>query len=244
MNPSKRPKGFYPLLGAVILGGCFYFGKNDFEDIVQRSPEEWSTRDCLTVILGVMQHNFYDNESPVVKIVALPYYPSVVAAIERRAHILGPLQYQPFTYAHTSEMYRRRLDSALALEAGVFIDWAAGQFVDRHGNYLRNPTQLDLIMFYVSLQNTAWPGLTSGGYPDISHLEDSVFLENDQDELLKPRYVAGKRNSTLETEEKLIIMFPLKEQGPHFLSNSHEMRLVVKGFEKTIVLEFPISRMR
>src|SRR5258708_1502878 len=195
MNALNRLLGVMLWFSVLMQYGCFYLGKNDFGDVVQQSSEEWSTRDCLTVILGVMQHNFNDLGSPSVKVVALPYYPSVIAAIERRAHILGPLQYQPFTYAHTKEMYRHRLDSALALEAGIYMDWSVGRYVDNRGNYLREPTQLDLLMFYVSLRNPDWPGVPPDAVPDITNLESNVYLANDQDKFIKPRFVWGKMHT-------------------------------------------------
>lgn len=244
MRASKKMGGALPWLVVFILSGCFYFGKNDFEDVVQEPPEKWSTRDCLTIVMAVAQHNLADPRSPDIKVVAIPYYPCVVAAIERRAHILGPLQYQPFTYSHTEEAYRRHLDTMMALEAGVYVDWSTGRYVDSRGNYLRDPTQLDFLMFYVSFTNANWPGGPPDMIQDITNLENNIYLENDGGTTLSPRSVSGKRRTRLTMEEKLLVLFELRNKDPHFFTNSREMRLVIKGFRDPIELKFPISRVR
>jgi hypothetical protein len=244
MRASEKMGGALPLLGAFLLSSCFYFGKNDFEDVVQEPPEKWSTRDCLTIVMGVAQDNLSDPRSPNIKVVAIPYYPSVVAAIERRAHILGPLQYQPFTYRHTEEAYRHHLDTMMALEAGVYVDWSTGRYVDSRGNYLRDPTQLDYLMFYISFTNTNWPFVPFDEVTDISNLEKNIFLVNDQDTILTPRSASGKQRTILTMEETLLVMFDLRNKDYHFFKNSREMRLVIKGFRDPIELKFPISRVR
>jgi hypothetical protein len=230
---------------AILLSGCFYFGKDNFEDVARKSPETWDTRDCLTIILGAAQSNYADDiHNPGIKIVAIPYYPSVIAAIERHAHLLGPLQYAPFTYNHSEETYRRRLDSMLAIEAGVFMDWSQAKYVDAHGKYLQDPTQVDFLMLYISLSNVHWPGVPPDQVPDIANLENNMYLLNDRNELLRPRYVFGKQHTRLTTEEMLHVTFILKNDSSHFLANSRTMRLVIEGFSDPLVFEFPLSRMR
>ena len=228
------------LLSVLGLAGCFYFGKDDFEDVVQRWPEDWSTRDCLTIILGATQHNLFNSRSPDIKVIAIPYYPSVIAAIERRAHVLGPLQYQPFTYSHADETYRHRLDTMLATEAGMYVDWSTKQYVDSRGNYLHEPTQIDSLLFYVSIENVSWPSV----WADITDLENSICLVNDNDESIKPRYVWGKQRTILMSEERLLMMFVLRKTDHHFLTHSHKMRLRITDFPDPIVLEFPLARMK
>ena len=213
------------LIVILFVFGCFYIGQEDYEDVVQHAPETWNTRDCSTIIPGATQNNYADNiHNPNIRVFAMPYYPVVITAIEWREHLLGPLQYQPFTYKHTWETFRKRLDSMLAIEAGVFMDWSNGKYVDTRGNYLRDPTQLDFIMFYVSLQNVGWLGLThlsdfmgqrwfgiaTETIPDISNLENNIYLLNDKNDTLKPRYVYGKHRDYLTIEEQLHVTFILK----------------------------------
>src|ERR1041385_9450824 len=71
------------LLCLIFADGCFYLGKNQAEDILQKPSSQWSSRDCLTVILSSMQNNLYDQGSPNIKLIATPYTPAVIAAINR-----------------------------------------------------------------------------------------------------------------------------------------------------------------
>ena len=225
----------------IIFPGCFYIGKNQYDDIVQRPPEQWSTQECLTVIMSAARYNFNDPRSSDIKVVAIPYYPSVISALTRRAHILGPLQYPAFTYKHTEERYRNDLDTLLAGEAGVYIDRTTGQYLDSRGNYLRSPTQLDSLMFYLSIWSDGTrPGLS----PDITDLENNIFLINDRNETIRPLRAVGKRNMRLTTEEKLLLMFPLYQNDHHFLEGTDNMSLVIKGLGDEIRLRFPVSMMR
>jgi hypothetical protein len=224
-----------------LLAGCFYIGKDQFEDIVQRRSEAWSTLDCLTIIMSASRSNWDDPRSQGVKVLAIPYYPCVISAIERRAHILGPLQYPAFTYSHTEETYRHDLDTLMAAEAGVYIDWSTGRYLDSRGNYLHDPTQIDSLMFYVSLWND---GRQINSTTDITDLENNIFLLNDGGELLKARHVWGKRHNTLTTEEKLLVVFFLHNNDHHFIANSKNMYLVIKGLQEDIRLKFPVSMMQ
>ncbi len=223
------------------ISGCFYIGQNQYDDIIRRNPDEWSTQECLTVIMSAARYNFNDPRASDIKVVAIPYYPSVISAITRRAHILGPLQYPAFTYKHTEERFRHDLDTLMAAQAGVYIDWTTGRYVDSRGDYLRGPTQIDSLMFYVSIWSD---GTRPGTSPDISNLENDIYLVNDRNEIERPFHVAGKQNTRLITEEKLLVMFPLRQGGHHFLEGSENMYLLVRGLGDDIRLKFPVSMMK
>ncbi len=226
----------------IFAGGCFYIGQDQPEDVAGRWCEEWSTRDCLTIIMGAARSNFDDVRNPDVKVLAIPCYPSVVAAITRRAHLLGPLQFEAFTYNHKTSTFHHDLDSLMASEAGVYVDWTAHRFVDGHGNYLRTPSQIDSLLFYVSL----WcVGTRIGTHqPDITHLENNIYLLNDSGKILRPRYVWGKKNNVLAGEEILLVRFPIHQGMSNFIDDSENMYLVVDGFGDKIKMKFPISMMR
>ena len=229
------------LLLSLAVAGCFYIGKNQYDDIIKRNPEEWSTQECLTVIMSAARYNFNDPRSSDIKAVAIPYYPSVISAIMRRAHILGPLQYPAYTYNHTEDRFRHDLDTLMAAQSGVYIDWKSNRYVDSHGNYLRDPTQLDSLMFYVSVWSD---GTRPGTSPDITDLEKDIYLVNDRDEIERPLHVTGKKNTRLITEEKLLVMFPLRLNGHHFLGGCEDMFLVIKGLGDDIRLKFPVSMIK
>ncbi len=99
-------------------------------------------------------------------------------------------------------------------------------------------------MFYVSFTNANWPGAPPDMIQDITNLENNIYLVNDQGTTLSPRSVSGKLRTQLTMEEKLLVLFVLRNKDSHFFTNSREMRLVIKGFRDPIELKFPISRVR
>ena len=65
-----------------IAAGCFYVITDDYNDILERPSSQWTSRERLTVIASVAQSNLSDRETNV-GIVVIPYYPSVITAINR-----------------------------------------------------------------------------------------------------------------------------------------------------------------
>ena len=53
--------GIVSVIIVSSVAGCFYFGRDDYEDVLARPSAEWSSRDCLTILTGVMQHNLFDQ---------------------------------------------------------------------------------------------------------------------------------------------------------------------------------------
>lgn len=246
---------FINLLQILILSGCFYIGQERYEDVIQKPSSEWSSRDCLTILLSVMKNNFYDQDSPNIKVMATPYYPVVITTLNRISQ----------RKKHWSEFeYRKDVDIAMLELAGLYIDWDINKLVDSRGNYYRRPEQLDSLLFLVTLHNRSWPcnvpifTYTSGGgvvsipltkwfsdwpcyVPDITDLEDKIYLLNDKNKYIKPKYVWGKKQSYLAMEETLLIMFQLRENDHHFFAETENVYLAIKGFEKDIRLAFPLS---
>lgn len=236
---------------SCILAGCFYVGKDTPTDIVQRPSSDWSSRDCLTVVLGAMQHNFFDDNSPNIKVVAMPYTPWVVMALNRMSQATR----------HWNEgKSSNELDTALADMCGLFYDVQLNRLVDHHGNYLRDPNQLDSLLFFLQLHNksypcavpivatphrnvplvkspTDWPCYT----PDITDLNSRIYLENDRGISLAPKYVWGRRHPLLGPAETLIIMFPLHASGRDMLKNTETVYLNLGGFDDEIRLAFPLK---
>ncbi|MBI4810371.1 MAG: hypothetical protein HY800_02805 [Ignavibacteriales bacterium] len=204
-----------------------------------------------------MSHNLYDMRTNI-KIIATPYYPSVILAIQRISQGI---------YHWSEEDYRMNVDALMKDNAGLYVDWAAKRFMDSRGNYYRDKLQIDSLMFLITIQNRAWPcgtmityyvggmfggeGFTVPLYgsehcymPEITNLEDRIFLVNENNKFIKPRYVWGKRHNVLTMEETLLAMFYLSRGEDHFLAGSDEMYLLVKGFERDIKLTYSLSMMR
>jgi hypothetical protein len=233
----------------VLWGGCFYIGKNQLEDVAQKPSCAWSSRDCLTIVVQAMAHNIFDQYSPNVKVIATPYFPVVITAINRTEQRLKHL---------SEEDYRLNMDQQFVEDLGVYIDWRTGRLVDSRGNYFKNVSQLDSIALLISIENKNWPCvspilvfrdayrplLTPGDYPcytpDITHLEDSIYLFNDKNGYVKPTRVWGRQRTELTMEETLIAKFKLRRGDYHFLADAKNMFLVIRGFDASVKLELPL----
>jgi hypothetical protein len=250
------------ILIVCIFSGCYYFGKNQYADVVEQPSSNWDFTECLTVISAPIGHNFFDFRTNI-KASATPYYPSVVLAIQRRAQ-------RKMDWSESE--FQANVDALMKENNGLYIDWQTNRFVDSRGNFFKEYTQIDSLMFLISLINTAWTSANSivqvgipiykGGakqlipvmvplvtadqsyLPDISNIEQRIYLVNDKGKFIKPKYVWGRRNNILTNEETLFAMFYFREGEHHFLQGSDEILLLIKGFEGDIRLDFPLSMMR
>lgn len=250
-------------LSLVNLSGCFYVGKDTYLDIVQRPYTEWSERDVLTVIAEPAAHNYFDFRTNI-KVCATPYYPSVILAIQRAAQRIH--HWDEFEF-------RMNVEQLLKENTGMYYDWESQRFVDPKGNFLKSPLQFDSLMFLITLENRAWssqnsmqrvivtrdPSDVTGksaltamvpliGFdqvylPEISDLQERIYLCNGRGKKIKPKYVWGRRHNFLTLEETLFAMFPLRDGSRHFLDGCEEMELIVTGFETTIALKYPLEMM-
>ena len=243
---------FIPLL--AVLSGCFYIGQETYFDQVRRTSAEWSSRDILTVMTSPVAHNLFDRDCPNIKVMAMPYYPSVILATERRAQQANHW---------TEEHFRSETEQLLMDDLGMYYDWSARRFVDARGNYLHAPVQFDSLLFYIKIKNNAFPCtppmmICGGGticlagpvdyscyLPDITQFEENVTLTNGEGDTVRPRIVWGRRHSILTVPEDLLAMFPLRlHNGHHLLEQGEAMHLIVDGFETKINLSFPLEYLR
>ncbi|MGA2622290.1 MAG: hypothetical protein ABSF91_00375 [Bacteroidota bacterium] len=233
----------------LLLSGCFYFGKDTYDDLVRRSPDTWSTRDCLTIVMAATSNNFYDQNCPNVKVLATVYSPSVIMANYRRAHILGrhheplpPSEVPPIESLESiaDSEYVSSLDVLVQEEAGLYYDWQTDRYVDARGNYVNSYTQVDSLTVFIAIENKGWPLYI----PIIDNLENQIYLVNDQNKFIRPLMVWGRRQTRLVTTENLIAKFRVRKDNYHFLEHSEHMRLLIDGFDGKIRLEFPVSLLR
>jgi hypothetical protein len=249
----RRGGGF---LLALAVGGCFYVGKEQAEDVLQKPVTQWSSRDCLTVLLSSMRNNLFDQRCPNVKVIATPYTPAVIAAINRMKQ-----EKEHWSDAETQQ----QIETALTLQAGLYFDGLTNQLFDSRGNSLRSTTQLDRFQFLLTLRNNSWPctppmqtfgvGGTIGHItmplarlgdwpcyiPGITDLDDRILLQNDKGVTLKPEHVWGRRNNILSTEETLVVLFDLKQGEGRFFEDTRNAYLIITGFDAAIRLSFPVS---
>ncbi len=273
------------LLWLLFLSGCFYVGKDTYDDLVKQSPDTWSTRDCLTIVMAATKNNFTDQSCPNIKVAATVYSPKVIMANYRRAHILGrhhetsQLSLPELPSGESLEsiadsQYISSLDILMQEETGLYYDWQTDRYVDSRGNYVRSYTQLDSLTFFIAIENKSWPcvpvlimpqelqlpptriiiqipmhTLTKLDYdpcylPDISNLENEIYLVNDQNKFIRPLMVWGKQQNLLMATENLIVKFRVRKDDYHFLEHSDYMRLVIDGFDSKIMLDYPVAVLR
>jgi hypothetical protein len=240
----------------VPVNGCFYIGQERFEDIVQAPPAEWSSRDCLTVILSAMTNNLNDKYTNV-ECIALPFTPSVVVALNR---------VQKTQYHWSEEDARFHMNELLRGSSGLYVDWRDGRFVDAKGNYFKDQTSIDSLLVMITLKNKTYPcavpyatvgsgdltmsrpllGLSDWPCytPDISDIEARIYLLNESGDTLRPKYVWGRRNEMFTTTETLFAMFPLQRGGRNFLAGSTIASLEVAGFDAKMRFAMATARMR
>ncbi|MBI5476014.1 MAG: hypothetical protein HY964_04680 [Ignavibacteriales bacterium] len=246
---------------SLFFCGCFYVGKDRYEDVLQKPSIDWSSRDALTVIISPIANNLFDQQSPNIKVFATPYYPSVILGIQRAAQQREHWSEEQFCF---------NTDQLLKDGAGLYMDWESYRFVDARGNYFHDKTQIDSMLFLITIENRSWPcnipimtALVSNGgrvayqnvplaspsdwpcyMPEITDIKDRIFLINSQNKYIKPKYIWGVRHNILSNPETIFAMFHFRNGDYHFLKKSNKMFLVIEGFENEIKLSFPLSMMR
>lgn len=247
------------LAGTAIFVGCFPL--NDMRLIVQKPPSQWNDDDCRTVIAVATAHNL--RKEPRVEVFVTPFSPQVIFALCRRDQ-------QRLKWS--DEVFKIKLEERFMEDLGVYIDARNNSIFDKRGNFYREISQVDSIMLLVTLKNKTWPCVSPivsttirvdekdvpvyyplfGNnlsnvpchMPDISDLEESIFLMNDRQELLKPRIVWGRRNNVLSREEKLLVVFSMTSNGENFLAGTEKTWLLINKIDGDVKLELPLETFR
>jgi len=238
-----------PLVLSAPVSGCYYIGRNTYTDIVVTPSTEWSSPEALTLVMEASNDNLRDYRTNV-KVIATPYYPSVIKAIGRRAQ---------FTGHWSEEGYRAFVDGLLFSSSGMLVDWEKDEriFAGRSG-YLTTPSQYDSLTFLIAIQNLGWPcvkiinlgmetftiGNPDCDVPEMTNFREKVFLVNEENRFIRPEVVWGIRQTLLMGEETIFLKFRLRAGRHHFLENSQKMFLVFKGFGDDIRLEYSTALMR
>ncbi len=247
-----------------LLGACFNPGVEATREVTRRPPSTWSIQDCYTVVRQAMQTNYFDRNIPNIKVAATPYTPWVVMAVNRMSQLRQ----------HWSTLkFEQQLDTTLPIMSGLYYDPNVTLLFDSRGNFLRDPDQLDSLMFLITLRNSSWPcqapaiahsivtnpgdrgtivntsvpaGTPSNSpcyIPDIVDLPQRIFLRNGSGLIATPKYVWGRHHEQLTTEETLLVMFPLHVAGQNLLTNAKALVLVIDGFDTPINLAFHLDEL-
>ncbi|MBI5215319.1 MAG: hypothetical protein HY960_06160 [Ignavibacteriae bacterium] len=245
----------YFLVMCVLLSGCLAI--RQYDEIIQTPVQEWSREDCLTVLLGSSVNNYFIEDTRV-RMAVVPFSPLVISAFSRLEQYKKQL--------HGTQL-SSLLEARFLEDVGLYFDSRTGRTFDARGNYYRDITQVDSFMVLLNLMNKTFPCVSplgivrttsSGdfgmrpiipGYlndypcytPDISDLETRIFLENDKQELLKPRFVFGRRQNVFQKEETLLILFPLRQEGKHFFTQSSVAYLRIHGLDGDMRIEIPLK---
>lgn len=229
-------KWIAPLL-AVSMCGCWYWGQPGYSEVARAPSSAWSDRECLTVLFGAQNNNYLDYRTNI-KVLGIPYYPSVCKALGRRSQRKN---------GWSEEQFRAYMDGLLKQGSGTFVDWEHPGEVVFDGNLdrLESITQFDSLLFIVRMKNIAMGRNTDPGTIDLSDLRSRISLRNERGEGLPSAYVSGRERSYLTNiDETIFVMFRFRDGDRHFLENSSKYYLVLRGFESEIRLEYPALLMR
>lgn len=243
----------------LTFAGC---AQTPVYEILQKPTYEWSVEDCRLLIANSTSHNFTSDSR--VLAMATPFTPVVVTALGReqqKKNKLTEVQYQStmdelmyFTLGMFVDWHRgqyvdkrgnyyknesQQLDSLLFLLRLKNKTWPCIPPIvsDVVPNPNRTSADGNIGVMRPLLSLADWPCYT----PDISDLDNRIILRNDKNVEMKPRFVWGRKNSTLGNEETLFVMFPLRSDSSCFLEDVQELYLEIRGFESTIRLKFDIS---
>lgn len=212
-------------------------------------------------MLSSMQNNLNDQHGANIQVIATPYTPAVIAAINRMSQ----------AKEHWSDREtQNQIDTSLFLQAGLYFDWQTNRLMDSRGNYMGRTGRLDNLQFLITLRNKTWPcniphqtvryhnkdGVvtyvdqpiaTPADWPcyipDITDLDQRISLANDNGISIKPKYVFGRRNSVLTMEETLVVSFGLSSGDLYLFDNTKNISLVIDGFELPVKFTFPIANL-
>jgi hypothetical protein len=251
-----------PLISMFVLpwAGCATFDPRSTDEILLDPSSEWSPPEQLTVIMAAAADNLLDNRTNI-KAIVTPYYPSVIRALGRKAQR---------EYRWGEDEYHRYVDKLVHESSGMYIDWEQSN-EPLYGAELKpvtKPTDFDSLLVLLTITNKGWPcgkqlaisvPTPEGGRreifipleepdcipPDITGLEERIFLVNERKDTLRPKFVWGRRMSYLTNiDETLYAKFRFVGGDVHFLEGSSRFFLAIAGFERKIELEFQVSGMR
>lgn len=193
-------------------------------------------------MISAMGQNLSDKRNNI-KAITTPYVPKVVRAIYRFNQIADSVRFnESFT--------KYQMDALMKQGTGLYYDWDKDREFSSRGHYFKDPTDLDSLLFLVTLINTAWPCIppmiydqmsgktyqltTFGDWPcytpELTRVQESIFLQNDHGEKLFPSFVSGGKNHDLTTDERLFVMFHLsRDQGDHFFKGVREFTFYIDG---------------
>jgi len=250
-----------PLILALAVAGCFYVMKDDYDEILERPSSQWSSRERLTVIAAVAQSNLWDKETNV-GVVVIPYYPSVITAINRSMQA---------TKGWDEDELQRSIALTVSDDTLSSLFQNHANLLNENGIYHKDVLELDSLMFLVTLTNRSWPCAVpmvevqmSATDPtvrkmvplflqsdmpcptyDLSKLSEYIYLMNDQGLKVHPRWIWGRRHESLTSQETLLLMFQLRLGEYHFFKKTKgSMKMVVEGFDRSVNLDFPLARVR
>jgi len=248
------------LILAVAAAGCFYVMKDDYDEVLERPSSQWSSRERLTIIAAVSQSNLWDKGTNV-GVVVIPYYPSVITAINRSMQA---------TKGWDEDELQRSIALTVSDDTMSSLFQNHANLLNEKGNYHRDILELDSLMFFVTLTNRSWPcavplvevqmskdatvrkmvpmflqsDMPCPSY-DISTLAEHVYLLNDQNLKLHPRWIWGRKHESLTSQETLLLMFKFRSGEYHFFRKTKgSMKMVVEGFDRSVYLDFPLARIR
>ncbi|MFI5251500.1 MAG: hypothetical protein ACHQQQ_03615 [Bacteroidota bacterium] len=189
--------------------------------ILKKPTASWTVTECNAILIDCMSNTARNPMISDVQVFALPTYPKVLLAYNMR---------KMRTLHWTQQEFNESVDRQARNCLHMTYEGSRNIFLDESGNTYRGPDQIVSLMILISIENIG------GMRPDISNLEDRIYLRNERGEVVYPDEVRGRRNRSLLLRENLQAVFKFNRARVHFLGESREIELVISGFNEEIHL--------
>lgn len=194
---------------SLTNNGCF----SSVEALRQQDYSTWTAEDCMALVMANTHHNLRKDGTIIYSLVT-PFTPEVVRAIGRLRQLKEGVS-DSLTY----EFIQRLTKDG----TGLYLD-RDGTIWDRSGN--RFSPDRDSLLVMVNLVNKTWPcePITINGVPiqrlsdvvcqtpDITRLEEHIYLRTAGGDTIYPKFIYGRRHTSLTSDENLLAMFDLQDR--------------------------------
>lgn len=194
--------------------------------------QRWTQEDCAIYLKDMTATNVYNKSEPL-RIFVTPCTPSVVFARNR----LDFMKHQV-----TEAEFWDGLDRQTHRCLGGSFDQQKMQFLDAHGNYIRDLGQLDSILCIIVLESAtslrdlnanpelrAMLGLNLADvdklFPRLNDLGQKLWLTGSDTSASYPISISGMNGTSLIQDQTLYVTFPVNDALRAVMRNGEEVQL-------------------
>ena len=222
----------------MVTESCFTIGQKEYEQLSQMETTAWDPNETMAMVAGASSSNYMNRDGGPIKVIATPYFPSVIRAMGKRQqerHNWSDAQREEFI----AEMIQEHVGERFKWDRPEAIDSLTIQINLTNTTYpCVSPT---LIMsMYLNSRPLFGTGQIPCYEPSIVGIQDRIYIENERGLKLHARSYYGIRHGTLTTEETFLLKFQVATGSYNFVLHSKSLTLHIEGFEQYIAL--PLKR--